>query len=366
MTTLTAANRQWMSRPADERFQSVTDLHTAALAYKNDAARAEAPTTRLRVEAHDDDVYLMSANGMKIDLTNWSFGQLAAVADAPASYLQRLPAELAADCLNNGIRTAGDRDNLMLFRKERDAATRALSGMHTLRALTSQRYTRIWNADITGRLLALEEQGPWQPAPAAFDGSRGLYLGDRDMFAFMVDNDRRIFESLPGGGLSRGFFVSNSEVGAASFKITTFFYNYVCGNHMVWGASGIKEVKIRHTGNADERAFQGELIAELKAYADGSATEAELQVKKAREYVIGKDLDEVLDTVMGLSSKHGLSRKMVTAGYELAEQRVDWYGAPNTMWGLAGGLTEIARDMPNAEDRVNLESATGKLMELVF
>jgi hypothetical protein len=366
MTTLSAASKQWMMRPADERFNSVAELHAAATSYKDDARRAEAPTSKLRVEAHAGDVYLMAKNDLKIDLTNWSFGQLSAVADAPASYLQRLPAELARDCLNDGLNRAGDRANLMLFRTERDAATRAESGMVTLRALTSPRYSRIWNADITSRLLELEAQGPWQPAPAAFDGSRGLYLGDRDMFAFMVDNDRRIFESLPGGGLSRGFFVSNSEVGSASFKITTFFYNYICGNHYVWGASGIKEVKIRHIGNADERAFQGELVAELKAYADGSAKEDELRIKKMTEYVIGKDLDDVLDTVMGLSSKHGLSRKMVTAGYELASERVDWYGAPNTMWGLAGGLTEIARDMVHADDRTTLETATGKLMEIAF
>jgi len=87
---------------------------------------------------------------------------------------------------------------------------------------------RIWNSEITSRLCDLEARGPWQPAPAAFDGSRGLYMGDRDLFAFMVDSGRRIFEKLPGGGLSRGFFVWNSEVGAASFGIQTFFYEYVC------------------------------------------------------------------------------------------------------------------------------------------
>jgi excisionase family DNA binding protein len=43
----------------------------------------------------------------------------------------------------------------------------------------------------------------------------------------IADSNRRIFETLPGGGLSRGFFVWNSEVGAASFGIQTFFYEYV-------------------------------------------------------------------------------------------------------------------------------------------
>jgi len=359
MTTLMEANRQWMRRPADERFKSTQDLHTAALGYKDMARSTTAPTSKLRVEAHKGDVYLMGAKD-QIQLTNWSFGQLATTADAPASYLQRLPAEMAADCLNHGIKESTgdrDRDNKMLFKREH-------SGMITLRALTSTKYTRIWNSDITSRLIELEETTPWQPAPAAFDGSRGLYLGDRDMFAFMVDNDRRIFEKGPGGGLSRGFFVSNSETGAASFKILAFYYNYVCGNHMVWGASGIKEVKIRHVGNADGLATD-ELRAELKAYADGSATEDELRVEKMRSYTVGKNLDEILDKVMGLRIA-GLSKKLVTAGYELAQKREDWYGAPNSMWGLAGGLTEIARDLPNADERITLETTTGKLMEIAL
>lgn len=361
MTTLMAANRQWMSRPADERYASTAALHEAATSGKDLARRSVVPTSKMRVEAHAGNVFLMGSQD-QIQLTNWSFGQLATAADAPASYLQRLPAHMAADCINHGIKESitvrdRDRENLMLFKKEH-------SGMVTLRALTSQKYTRIWNSDITRRLVELEETTPWQPAPAAFDGSRGLYLGDRDMFAFMVDNDRRIFEKGPGGGLSRGFFVSNSEVGAASFKLVSFFYNYVCGNHMVWGASGIKEIKLRHVGNADGIATD-ELRAELTAYADGSAKEDELKIEKMRTYTVGKDLEEILDKVMGLRIG-GLNKKTITAGYELAQQREDWYGAPNSMWGLAGGLTEIARDLPNADDRVTMEAAAGKLMEIAF
>lgn len=360
MTTLMEANRQWMSRPADERFYSTESLHNAALGYQEQARRSDVPTSKLKVAAIGNDVRLIGKND-EIGLTNWSFGQLCDVADAPSSYMRRLPAEMAADCLNHGLRNAHDDESdpnkRLLFKREH-------SGMVTLRALTSTKYTRIWNSDVTGRLVELEKTTEWQPAPAAFDGSRGLYMGDRDMFAFMVDNNRRIFEKGPGGGLSRGFFVKNSEVGAASFAILTFFYNYVCGNHMVWGASGIKEVKIRHVGNADGRATEN-LQAELKSYADSSAKEDELKIEKARTYKIGKDLDEVLDTVMGLRVS-GLTRKMVTSGYELAEKRVDWYGAPNTVWGLAGGLTEIARDLPNADDRVALETATGKMMEIAF
>lgn len=357
MTTLMQAHRQWASRPADEKFSSVADLHTAACGYRDEARTArEVPTNKLQVIAEDGDIYLESRNH-RHPMTNWAFGQVARAGGAPASYLPTLPAELAADCLNHGLKATDSRDNALLFRTRED-------NMAELRALTSMRYSRIWNVDVTSRLVQLEQQGPWQPAPAAFDGSRGLYLGDRDMFAFMVDNDRRIFETGPGGGLSRGFFVRNSEVGAASFSVMTFFYNFVCGNHMVWGASGIREVKIRHVGDAFGKAFN-ELEAELIKYADSSASEDELRVEKARTYRIGKDLDEVLDVILGLKIP-GLGKRVVTEGLELAKRREDWYGDPYSVWGLAGGITEIARDMPNADERTALETATGKMMEIAF
>ena len=81
-----------------------------------------------------------------------------------------------------------------------------------------------------------------------------LYAGDRDMFIFLADEQNRI--ELPGrrdgktGQLARGFFVSNSEVGAGTLKLKTFLFDYVCCNRIVWGAEQFNEIKIRHTAGA--------------------------------------------------------------------------------------------------------------------
>jgi hypothetical protein len=291
-------------------------------------------------------------------LNNWSFGQLCTKVGAPASFLASLKPATAANVLNERLLTErAEGDAALLFQRDGDELG--------LRALVSSSYTRIWDGDITSRLLRLQEQAPqWQPAPAAFDGSRGLYAGDRDMFAFLVDNERRIFEQDKNGGLGRGFFVWNSETGAKSFGVMTFFYEYVCGNHRVWGASGVSELRIRHVGNADERAF-GELAVELRKYAEGSAQEDEAKVLKARAYSLGESKDAVLDRIFGLRVP-GLSLKTATQAYELAEKREDWYGSPRSAWGFTGGLTELARDAENADARVDLDRAAGKVMQLAF
>jgi len=358
MTTLTAATDQWMARPADERFGSLADLHAAVSHHREVSVESQhVNLSMLRVEARGGEPVLIGANDTAATFTHHGFGQLARRIGAPANYLRELPAEIAAVNINYGLGacTKGDDDNLLF----------TSNGSLRLRAALSGKYTRIWNSDVTSRLIRLTEQAPeWQPAPAAFDGSRGLYASDENMFAFLVDNDRRIFEKGPGGGLGRGFFVSNSEVGSASFSVTTFFYEYICGNHRVWGASGISELRIPHIGTADARAFD-RLSVELTRYADSSAADDELKVASMQRMALGGTKEEVLDRVFSLRLP-GLGRKVADAAYTLAETHSEWYGDPKSVWGLTGGVTELARDMANADDRVSLERAAGKLMQIAF
>jgi len=82
-------------------------------------------------------------------LTHWAFGQLARIAGAPAEYLRSLPANIVVDAVTHGLKNpTNNRDEdtrLLVDRYEHD----------TIRAMTSTSYTRIFNADITGRLLRL-------------------------------------------------------------------------------------------------------------------------------------------------------------------------------------------------------------------
>ncbi len=358
MTVLMQATNQWSSRPEDERFNSLADLHAAVTHHRDVAVEAtDVQLGDLTVRNLDGTPKLIGSTGSPASFTHHSFGQVCRRIGAPAAYLRTLPAQLVCANMNTGLSKLSPRDN-----NEGDNLLFAQNGSLVLRAALSPSYTRIWNTDITSRIIKLTEQAPeWAPAPAAFDGSRGLYASDKDMFAFMVDNDRRIFESLPGGGLGRGFFVSNSEVGDASFRITTFYYEYICGNHRVWGASGVSDLRIPHIGKADERAF-AKLTVELRKYADSSVVEDEQKVESMRTYSLGNTKDEVLDAVFNL----GVTKKAAAIAYDLAEQREDWYGSPRSVWGFTGGLTEVARDLPNADERVAVERQAGKIMQIAF
>ena len=61
--------------------------------------------------------------GVPYTPTNWSFGQLASLAGAPAGYLRKLPAPLVADNLNYGLKFDRDVEDVgLLLTKEGDHA----------------------------------------------------------------------------------------------------------------------------------------------------------------------------------------------------------------------------------------------------
>lgn len=369
-TSLYQANTQWATRPADQRYPSLDALHEA-VTHSREVSREQTGVqlAALRIEPHafvdatTKDIVtepsVVGQAGNPARFTHHSFGQFCRRLGAPAGYVRELPTELACQVLSYGLQKTATTDH------QADTYLFSQNGGLKLRAVTSDKYTRIWNSDITSRLLRLRERLPeWQEAPAAYDGSRGMYASDHDMFAFMVDNNRRIFETMPGGGLSRGFFVWNSEEGAASFGIMTFLYQFICGNHIVWNAEGVQELRIRHVGNADDRAFR-EIGVELRKYADASASDDEARIQSTMTFKLGGSKEAVLDRVFGLRVP-ALSRKLIGEAYDRAATHEDWYGDPRTAWGMASGLTEIARDNPHVDERVAIDRAASKVLQVAF
>jgi len=379
------ASAQWSTRPDDERFASLGELHDACCAYRASAAQAVVPFNSLRTEANEGEVMLVGKSNTPARLTHWAFGQLASAISAPGAYLRTLPATLAAQNLNHGLAKATDRsDRQVLFHQ---------NGSLLTRAVTSNSYTRIWNNDITSRLFDLQ-QGGWQVPPArparvgqagsrvateadVLTGARsglsikvgdtiapaGLYASDHDLFVFLVNDGVRVSEPGNADGLARGFFISNSEAGAAAFVVTRFLYRTVCGNHIVWGAKDVSEFRLRHTGQADDRAFR-ELSGTITRYANESASDDQARIQAAVTHRLGTTKDGMFDALFGRKTL-GLSRTALARAHAACiehEPQLD----PLSAWGMAQGLTRISQAERYGEDRVALDRAAGKVLALAF
>ena len=361
MSTLMQASHQWSTRPDDERFTSLTEMHAAALAIRSRSNARVLSSRRLQAAPVSGDSRALVAvgpDGNTANFTNWSFGQLAQLAGAPAAYMRGLPGELAADCINYGLQTRDIEEVGVLLYK---------NGSPHLRAVTGPNYGRVWNHQVIQALI--ERFGDGVTGDFKVPGEFGkdveitkanttLYASDRDMFVFLADEKHRI--EIPGrrdgkaGALARGFFVWNSEVGKTSLGIGTFLFDYVCCNRIVWGAQQYREVRINHTAKAPDRWIE-EAIPAIRAYADSSAqtiTDAVMAARQAR----------IDDVDVFLAKRFTKSKASAIKAAHMNDE-----GRPiETLWDAATGVTAYARGVAYQDERVELEREGGRILDMAM
>lgn len=356
---LTRASQEWKSRGEDERYLTLEELHRSVLARKRESWTAAPPTNQLRVVNPSSDTLALQVfdptqgEDRLLSPTNWSFTQLAQYAKAPASYLRTLPPQLAAINLQWGLEHAPAREEALVLAQS--------NGSDELRAMTSTSYGRIWDHQVVEAVQKVNEDGRWVVPAASYATTNPrrattLYASDRDVFVFLVDPKNPI--EVGNEQLFRGFYIWNSEVGAATFGLTVFLYRYVCDNRIIWGATEVKELRIRHTSGAPQRfGYEGRQY--LKRYAEESTAQIAEGIKAAKNKEVPLKKDEKMEDWL---ASRGFTKAQAKASVETATAE---QGQARSVWDIVNGVTAYARSVPNTNDRIELEVRAGKLLELV-
>lgn len=363
MDTLMQASRQWATRPGDERFISLLDLQRYTQHVRQTSRSKIVSTRAISVAPVEDDnngLAIVSPNGHISTPTHWAFTQLTQRAGCPANYMRKLPSPLAADCLNYGL-TSRDADDIGVL-VQRDNPSSPVS----VNAVTGPNYGRVWNSTIVDSLVNRFGDGVTGDfrVPGEFGKALDtvtkenttLYASDRDMFVFLADEKNRI--EVPdrrdgqSGSMARGFFVWNSEVGSASFGVSTFLFDYVCCNRIVWGPAEYKEIRIRHTQSAPHRWIE-EVAPAIQAYAESSTQSIDTALQQVRRARID-NIDKFLTKRFTKSQTTAIQK-----AHMIDEQR-----PIETMWDAVTGITAYARSIPHQNERIVLEREAGKLLDM--
>lgn len=360
---LTAASQEWATRPDDQRFLTLDDLADAVGRRKAESWTAVTAPAALRAFPNDggginfEVPNRMTGEVVSLEPTHWSFGQIASYAKAPAQFLRQLPPELAAINLQWGLENNPVRDNALVLGQS--------NGHHAVRSMTSESYGRIWDAEVVEAVKRANDNGNWQVPAASYATTNPkrattLYASDRDVFIFLVDPDHPIEHG--GDVLFRGFYAWNSEVGSATFGLTTFLYRYVCDNRMIWGAEDVKELKIRHTKGAPDRFLQ-EGARYLKEYANASTARTVEAIAKAKDFEIPDGASAKVNGGWQQWLKdRGFTGNMAKEAVTMAKAE---QGEARSLWDIVQGITAVARANGKTDERVALEAKAGKLMDLV-
>lgn len=276
---------EWFSRPDDQKFLSLDYLFNSVKSRADSSRTRTVESAAIRVEAHRENpeslALVMPGSDEPIAPTHWSFGQLASLVSAPAAYLRQLPAPLAGINLQYGLTN---------HRAEQIKTLETSDGRTELRAVTGPDYGRIYDHELVSAVQRIAGNGTgdtrWK-VPGVLDWSTGiynpridvtketttLYASDRDVFLFLVDDLNPIEAGLRPDGTPdlyfRGFYCWNSEVGAKTLGIASFYLRAVCQNRNLWGVEDFQEIKIRHSKYAASR-FAHEAAPALTSFANSS------------------------------------------------------------------------------------------------
>ena len=178
----------------------------------------------------------------------------------------------------------------------------------------------------------------------------------------LVD-DRNPIEAgrLPDGSPDlyfRGFYCWNSEVGAKTLGMASFYLRAVCQNRNLWGVEEFQEIKIRHSKYAASR-FAHEAAPALTRFANSSPQGFINGIKAARQEIVARS-DEDRDSFL---RKRGFSNAETGRIIEtvLAEEG----RPPETVFDFVQGITAAARAKPHQDARLEMEGRAKKLLERV-
>ena len=337
MATLTRAHEELFRRDPDEQYETL-----AALIDHCKVTRKDSQDRWLS----DDQIDITSDMSVVLDgdpdhlFCDWSFSQLCQMAGVNRGTINRLSHKTASRALQETMPTS-------------EKPFQVLTSGNRIRSIHGVAYTRLWNEEL---LTAVAEAAPGFTAPQqAIDGSTGLYCGEQDMFAFLIDPTGWV--EINDQAFAPGFFVWNSEVGRRTVGIQTFWFQKVCRNHIVWDAVQVIETSRRHTARVRDfldvtRTAIAGLVQQRDARRDG--------LVKVMERAMREKLGDDAEAVMKQLQKHGVSQDLGKKAIEIAER-----GNGFTIFSLVDALTQLSQRVKFIGDRTAIDMKVSSLLALV-
>ena len=341
MSNLTNAHRELFRRQPDECFGSLPALWQRCHEQKEQSVELWHSPDKLWMKPEDiDRLRLTAGDDGAYQLTDWSFGQICRLAGVSKETVNRLTSDTAAKVFAETLPTE-NRPLQLLTTNDR------------VRSVHGTAYTRLYNVDLLTvvREFAVDFEAP----PKGLNGGTGLYAGEQDMFCFMIDPTG--WTDIDGESFAPGFFLWNSEVGRRSLGLSTFWFQAVCGNHIVWDAIEVNDLRRKHTANVHDglrevRRMIEQLVGQRDQRRDGFVR----TIKNAMTTQLGQDAEEVAKAL----SKNGVRRKLAAAAIESAARQGSF-----SVFTLVDALTRLSQQQDHAGERLEADQSAAALLDAV-
>ena len=357
------ASNQLFSRPTDESYDSMEAIVEALESRERNSIEVNVNRDALNVVSSMGSLCMHDPKSdTEFGLNEWSFSQLCQNSRVPKAIVNTLTSETAARVLNERKRFYKSGNGKLL-------AQQGANGL-TTRALYSESYARVPDLDVLTKVKDISNEGGFMPGghiagksgvgisaeQATLMGIRkasGLYLGERDIFLFMISPAQTPVE---GEDFYLGFFAENSEVKDGCLELTTYACDGVCANHMIWGARDEQKTRWVHRGDPNRIMFEFEMRLHKQVRSGQLQDELYQVVSSAKKQLFARDEDGVRTRLTGFGFPNAASEFSI----KYSKNRFDdeW----NNTFGVASGLTCYSQTRWNQDDRVGLDKKVGDMV----
>ena len=339
MVTLKQASKELFRRTPDETFQSFDGLLAHCRQQREDSHDVWQMPQALDPHLAAETVSVKVNGYADVRLNDWSFSQFCKLAHVSKETLNRLSPETASRVLTETLPAS-------------EKPMQLLTSGETIRSMHGVAYTRLWNADLLD--VVAEYTSDFQAPQKAAGGGTGLYCGEQDLFAFLIDPSG--WAEIDGEAFAPGFFIWNSEVGRRSLGIQTFWFQAVCANHIVWDATEVVEFTRKHTANV----FQG--LEEIRRIIESLVAKRDARrdsfVKVMRQ-AMSTRLGETSEEIEKILTNGKIPKALIAEALDLAQATGKF-----TIFSLVNSLTRSSQTVRYAGDRTELDSRIGALLQL--
>lgn len=339
MSNLKSAHTELFRRSPDECFASLPELMQHCQAQREASLDRWHLPQVLTPQSAENRLTLQAGTDGAFQMSDWSFSQLCGLSGVSKETVNRLSPKTATEVFRETI-------------PSRSKPLQLLTTGDQVRSIHGASYTRLWNSELLA--IVQEFATDFQPPQKAASGGTGLYAGEQDIFCFMIDPTG--WTEIGGEAFAPGFFVWNSEVGKRSVGISTFWFQAICANHIVWDSVDVVEFSRKHTANVRDALSQiRQTLMRLVVLRDQRRDGFVEVMRKALEAKLGNDADEVLKEL----TRSGINRTLAKEALQIAEQKGGF-----TIFALVDALTRIAGQLTNAGDRIEADRQAAGLLAL--
>ncbi|MBX3180315.1 MAG: DUF932 domain-containing protein [Candidatus Hydrogenedentes bacterium] len=339
MAHLTRAHNELFRRSPDEQYANLEALTRHCNEQRERSEEKWNAPSAIRPELDEGTLTLRLGEDGVYRLNDWSFTQVCGLAKVSKDTVNKLRPETAVAALRETL-PAGSRP------------IQALVQPGGIRSIHGASYTRLHNADLLD--VVREVAGDFCPPQQAITGASGLYCGEQDMFCFLIDPTG--WTEIQGEAFAPGFFLWNSEVGKRSIGVQTFWFQAICRNHIVWDAVEVVEFTRKHTARVHDSLNDIRRIIEHLVWKRDERRDGFVRViENAMRTRMGTDAEEVLKAL----HKHGIPRNLAREAIRVAGD-----GSGFSLFAVIDALTRMAGKLPNAGDRIELDTRASGLLAL--